>query len=60
TDDYDTTLKCWQNRFRESLPFIQSMDFSQKFLKMWNYYFRYCEGGFREKITENYQFIFQK
>ena len=36
---------------RGTAPFeaVRGMGFSEEFIRAWNYYFSYCEGGFRER-----------
>ena len=45
--DYASTLSIWRNQFNKSWPRIKKLGFDEKFYRMWNLYFSYCEGGFR-------------
>jgi cyclopropane-fatty-acyl-phospholipid synthase len=36
------------------------MGFEQSFIRMWEFYLAYCEGGFRERIIGTVQLAFAK
>jgi cyclopropane-fatty-acyl-phospholipid synthase len=46
--DYARTLSAWRATFLANREAIQSLGFSDDFIRLWDYYFCYCEGGFRE------------
>ena len=60
TLDYAETLRDWRLRFMDQLDAVRSMDFSEEFIRMWEYYLCYCEGGFRERIIGTVQIAFAK
>ena len=60
TEDYALTLSHWRNRFMSSLDRVRSMGFEEEFIRMWEYYLCYCEGGFRERIISTVQLAFDK
>jgi cyclopropane-fatty-acyl-phospholipid synthase len=45
--DYARTLADWRTRFRLSWPELQPLGFDERFRRLWEYYFAYCESGFR-------------
>jgi cyclopropane-fatty-acyl-phospholipid synthase len=45
---YATTLRRWHDRFLAALDEVRNMGFSEEFIRMWQYYLCYCEGGFLE------------
>lgn len=45
--DYAETLRQWRERFRAAWPDIRAQGFDERFRRMWEYYFSYCEAGFR-------------
>ncbi|MES9881352.1 MAG: cyclopropane-fatty-acyl-phospholipid synthase family protein [Sedimenticola sp.] len=50
TQDYAVTLAHWRESFdQQHLP-IKELGFDQEFIRKWQYYFNYCEAGFREKV----------
>ena len=57
---YATTLKSWRTKFLDELEEIRKLGFSNEFINMWEFYFVYCEAGFRERNIGDYQFIFAK
>lgn len=60
TEDYAITLQKWQSNFRKSLDVIGQLGFDEKFLRMWDYYFSYCEGGFKERAINTVQVLIAK
>lgn len=60
TDDYAQTLSEWRQRFMSKLEEVQAMGFDEEFIRMWEYYLCYCEGGFRERIISTVQLAFAK
>ncbi len=48
--DYAKTLGIWRERFLQATPDILDLGFNQDFIRLWDYYFSYCEGGFREAV----------
>jgi cyclopropane-fatty-acyl-phospholipid synthase len=46
---YARTLAAWRERFRAQLPAVHALGFDDRFIRLWDYYLSYCEGGFRER-----------
>jgi len=46
---YALTLKAWCARFMAHLPQVRAQGFDERFIRMWEFYLAYCEGGFRER-----------
>jgi len=46
---YARTLREWRRRFFDNLEQVREMGYSNTFVRMWEYYFCYCEGGFEER-----------
>ena len=57
---YARTLRAWRERFSARVASIRSMGYPEEFLRMWEYYFCYCEGGFEERVIGAAQFFFTK
>jgi cyclopropane-fatty-acyl-phospholipid synthase len=49
TQHYVTTLKRWRESFFANLDQVRDQGFSDEFVRMWEYYLCYCEGGFKER-----------
>ena len=48
-DSYARTLRAWRERFLARLPDARAQGFDERFLRLWEFYLAYCEGGFRER-----------
>ncbi len=48
-DSYATTLRAWRHRFMAQLARVRAQGFDERFIRMWEFYLCYCEGGFRER-----------
>ncbi len=46
---YALTLKAWRDRFMAHLPQVRAQGFDARFVRLWEFYLAYCEGGFRER-----------
>ena len=46
---YARTLEAWRERFLASLAQVRAQGFDERFLRSWEFYLAYCEGGFRER-----------
>ena len=57
---YAETLKRWRESFARNFNKIWSMGYGEEFLRMWHYYYCYCEGGFREHAIGTVQVLFIK
>jgi cyclopropane-fatty-acyl-phospholipid synthase len=44
---YAMTLAAWRDRFHAAWPEIGRLGFTPEFRRLWEYYFSYCEAGFR-------------
>ncbi|GAB3319695.1 class I SAM-dependent methyltransferase [Haliea atlantica] len=60
TLDYARTLACWRERFLAQLDAVRRQGFDERFIRMWEFYLCYCEGGFRERIISTVQLTLAK
>ncbi|TGD74802.1 class I SAM-dependent methyltransferase [Mangrovimicrobium sediminis] len=60
TLDYARTLEHWRERFLAAREQVRGMGFDEVFLRMWEFYLCYCEGGFRERIISTVQLTMAK
>jgi len=58
--DYARTLAEWRRRFMANLPAVRELGYSDVFIRMWEYYLCYCEGGFRERAIGDVQMVLGK
>jgi cyclopropane-fatty-acyl-phospholipid synthase len=59
-EHYAKTLKAWRESFSLNLHKVREMGFSDEFLRMWNYYYCYCEGAFEERAIGTVQMLLVK
>ena len=57
---YATTLANWRERFFSNIETIQKQGYSETFVRMWDFYLCYCEGGFRENSIGTIQLLLTK
>ena len=57
---YVTTLACWRERLLRNRERVRALGFPESFLRMWEYYLAYCEGGFAEKHIGDAQILLRK
>ncbi|WP_394695310.1 class I SAM-dependent methyltransferase [Pseudoxanthomonas japonensis] len=46
---YAYTLRAWRRRFMTRLPEVRAQGFDERFIRLWEFYLAYCEGGFLER-----------
>lgn len=59
-ESYALTLKHWRERFMSRLEEVRQQGYNEEFIRMWEFYLCYCEGGFMEKSTSSVQLMFAK
>jgi len=45
---YATTLRLWRENFFAQIDAVRQLGYSDTFIRMWDFYLSYCEGGFAE------------
>lgn len=60
TPHYARTLREWRKRFFKRISAVRKMGYPEEFIKMWDYYFCYCEAGFAERYIGDVQMLFVK
>ena len=58
--DYARTLRDWRTAFHAERETVQAMGYDQQFIRMWDYYLAYCEGGFLERSISAAHFLLAK
>ena len=58
--DYARTLAEWRDAFKQRLPQVRKLGFDERFLRTWEFYFGYCEAGFRADSIGVMQFTLKK
>ncbi|HVF34233.1 MAG TPA: cyclopropane-fatty-acyl-phospholipid synthase family protein [Candidatus Saccharimonadia bacterium] len=57
---YAVTLHKWRERFHANLPAVRALGYPERFVRMWDYYLSYCEGGFVERSIGDVQMLLVK
>lgn len=57
---YVRTLAEWRRRFLARLDEVRAQGFSDEFIRLWDFYLSYCQGGFAERSIGVSQMLFQK
>jgi len=60
THDYALTLAHWRKDFLARIKDIQAQGFGTDFIRMWDYYLAYCQGGFMERVIHTAQILMAK
>ncbi|MDO8909491.1 MAG: cyclopropane-fatty-acyl-phospholipid synthase family protein [Pseudohongiella sp.] len=60
TRDYAMTLDRWRKTFLGKVREIQALGFGTDFIRMWDYYLAYCQGGFMERVIHTAQIVMAK
>ena len=57
---YATTLRRWRERFFARIDEVRTLGYPDAFIRMWEYYLCYCEGGFLERSIGDVQMLLTK
>ena len=57
---YARTLQDWRKRFFEQIDTVRSLGYPESFIRLWDYYFCYCQGGFEERYLGTVQLLLTK
>ena len=57
---YARTLREWRRNFFGQLPRVRALGYPDSFVRMWEYYLCYCEGGFMERQLGDVQLLLTK
>lgn len=59
-EHYAQTLKHWRDAFNTKLDRVRAQGFDDRFIRMWEFYLCYCEGGFIERSIGTAQVLLAK
>jgi cyclopropane-fatty-acyl-phospholipid synthase len=57
---YARTLRLWRERFMARQNEVRAQGYPESFVRMWEYYLSYCEGGFEERQLGDVQMLLTK
>jgi cyclopropane-fatty-acyl-phospholipid synthase len=60
TPHYARTLKLWRERFFANLDQVRALGYPETFIRLWEFYLCYCEGGFAERYIGDVQMVLAK
>ncbi|QBF82109.1 class I SAM-dependent methyltransferase [Shewanella maritima] len=58
--DYARTLADWHHNFDAAYDKVKQLGYGDDFVRMWKFYFSYCEGGFLERTTSAVHLVANK
>ena len=58
--DYAKTLDDWYKAFMLAKDDLLNDGYDERFVRMWTYYLKYCEGGFLERAISTVQLVMTK
>ncbi|QHI09830.1 class I SAM-dependent methyltransferase [Acinetobacter haemolyticus] len=56
---YAITIHHWRERFLAAREQVLALGFDDNFIRMWDFYLCYCEGGFKEGVISDVHMLFQ-
>jgi cyclopropane-fatty-acyl-phospholipid synthase len=60
TPHYARTLREWRRRLFANIERVRALGYSEEFIRMWEFYLCYCEGGFVERYLGDVQMLLTK
>jgi cyclopropane-fatty-acyl-phospholipid synthase len=57
---YAKTLRLWHDNFRHATGYLTELGYDDYFLRLWEFYLCYCEGGFLERTIGTAQLLLAK
>ena len=57
---YATTLARWRDNFFEKIADVRALGYPETFIRMWDFYLCYCEGGFEERALGDVHMLLVK
>ena len=57
---YATTLKYWYQNFIQNKDKVIELGYSSTFMRLWEYYMKYCQAGFEHRVIDVHHLVFKK
>lgn len=57
---YARTLAEWRKNFFRNIEQVRALGYSEEFIRMWEFYLCYCEGGFEERALGDVHMLLVK
>ena len=58
--DYAVTLRMWRERMMARVERVKALGYPDRFIRMYEFYFVYCEAGFKNGLIHDYQLSWRK
>ena len=58
--DYATTLRLWRRNLFAHIEQVRALGYPESFIRMWEFYLCYCEGGFEERALGDVHMLLAK
>ncbi|PCI36658.1 MAG: SAM-dependent methyltransferase [Elusimicrobia bacterium] len=58
--NYAKTLGTWRQRFLGSKSELSGLGFDSRFIRLWDFYFSYCEAGFKTRTLDTVQMVLER
>ena len=56
---YAQTIHHWRKNFLDAKAQVLALGFDEHFIRMWDFYLCYCEGGFKEGVISDVHLLFE-
>ena len=57
---YATTLRKWREAFFANIEQVRALGYPEEFIRLWDFYLCYCEGGYLERQLGDIQMVLTK
>ena len=57
---YAKTLEIWHQRFISNKEKVIELGYPSSFLRLWEYYLKYCQAGFEERVIDVHHLLLKK
>jgi cyclopropane-fatty-acyl-phospholipid synthase len=57
---YAATLRLWRENLHANVERVRALGYPESFIRMWEFYLCYCEGGFAEQAVGDVQMLLVK
>jgi cyclopropane-fatty-acyl-phospholipid synthase len=57
---YATTLRLWRENFLRNIEAVRALGYPESFVRVWEFYLCYCEGGFAERALGDVHMLLAK
>jgi len=59
-ESYAKTLKLWYQNFNQNKAKVIELGYSSTFIRLWEYYMKYCQAGFENRVIDVHHLVFKK